>query len=164
VTAPVTEFSYEQSSKPTAEFSSNASEATSDVSAQSSEFTANSARRTADVSTKSAASIRETSRQSSGVSDASLEKTIRITWKNYQVHLLDPDIADALVKEAYAFKGPLLSKFSQELSISTEQLAHTIIEVFPPQAKRSQLQRLFSYVIPKLELAFYQAANSKSPS
>ena len=45
------------------------------------------------------------------------DNSIKIIWKDYQVLLLDPDTADTLIKEAYAFNGALLIHFAYALHI-----------------------------------------------
>lgn len=85
------------------------------------------------------------------LSDASLVKTTRLTWKDAFALRLDPDVADDLIKDAYAFSGDTLHFFARELDVSPRQLSLTIIRHIPRDLDREGLERLMQKLIPALE-------------
>ena len=149
-TAPLTRATYEQSTKPTAELTTQGSRASSDVSAETSAYTPRVAQSTGDASTGAVRNSGDGALKVSATLDASLANTTRLTWKKYEATLLDPDVADELIRNAHTFSGPTLRFFADELAVSSEHLASVIVQHVPKQATRSQLQRLMSYVIPHL--------------
>jgi len=149
-TAPVTRATYEHSTKPTAELTTQGSRASSEVSAETSAYTPRVAQSTGDASTGAVRNSGDGVLTVSAALDASIENTTRLTWRKYEATLLDPDIADELIKNAHAFSGPTLIFFADELAVSSEQLASVIVRYVPKQATRTQLQRLMRYVIPHL--------------
>ena len=76
-----------------------------------------------------------------------LEKTARLLWKKHETTLLDPDVADELIKQAYAFSGPELDHFANALLVPTDDLAQTIVQSAPGQPTRTELRHLMTYVI-----------------
>ncbi|MDH5802781.1 MAG: hypothetical protein OEZ68_18420, partial [Gammaproteobacteria bacterium] len=164
-TGETAEASYEHAIKPAVQFTQRTGEQTTEVTKNTAEqttewaadagaYTAKTARKTADATTEAAKGMRQSTKQTSAKLDATLEDTTQITWKNYEVRLMDPDISDQLIKEAYAFTGPLLQHMAGELDVAPTLLARTIINSAPKQASRSQLKRLMMYIIPSLRTHF----------
>ena len=150
-TGPLTEATYEQSTKPTADASIKMSDTTSRVSAETSEVTPQTAEATWEATTKTSNNTGEQTLKISATLDASLESTTRLTWRDYKTAKLDPDVADELIKQAFAFSGPELDYFSTLLKIPAQTLAKAIIVAAPEAPSRTQLQRLMSRVISELE-------------
>lgn len=83
--------------------------------------------------------------------DQSLADTTAKTWKKHEAARMDPDIADQLLKDAYAFRGTTLTRFAHELRVSERRLALVLIQDVPGQPTRNQLERMMTWVIPALE-------------
>ena len=92
----------------------------------------------------------KTSYKASETSDASLEATLKSAGIQFSLALLDPLVGGDLVREAYAFKGPVLEKFANELQVSPEELAINIIEHMPARPTRKQLRLTLHYAAPHL--------------
>ena len=123
---------------------------TSDVSAETSEVSPGTVRNTADTSTRTSKSSQEAMLTVSRSLDATLEDTTRLTWDTQETVRLDPDVADELIKQAYAFSGTELSTFARELGVPDKVLAIAIIRSVPDAPTRTQLQRLMTLVVPEL--------------
>ncbi len=64
---------------------------------------------------------------------------------------LDPQVGDQLVREAYAFDGPLLREMADGLEVTPERLAQSIVTRLPAAPTRSDLTRVIVTVAPDLE-------------
>ena len=124
---------------------------TGEASAQSSEYSAETARNSSGVTEKSGRTSHTSTLNISGTLDASLEKTTRLTWKDAFAMRLDPDVADDLIREAYAFSGATLDFFAKELGISPTQLSRSIIRHIPTDLDRQGLEQLMQLLIPALQ-------------
>ena len=63
---------------------------------------------------------------------------------------LDPEVADSLIKEAYAARGLTLLYFADGLGVPPLTLATAIVRYAPKRPTRAELERLLSYVVPHL--------------
>lgn len=63
---------------------------------------------------------------------------------------LDPKVGDQLVREAYAFDGPLLRDFADGLEVAPEDLAALIVQGFPANPTRQELSAVLIRISPTL--------------
>ncbi len=132
--------------------------ATDKSSKQSSKLSAKTSKRTAIIieqsskgTTKIARYTGDFSKDSSKQMDLTIEQTTLNIWDDYQTLKVDPDIADQLIKDSYAFHGYILNIFANNLKIDTEILAQVIIKSLPKDATRGELENIMSYVVLELK-------------
>ena len=104
-----------------------------------------------EFTTKSSRGSGEATTKVSGSLDASLESTTRLTREGFRATLLDPDVADELVKEAYAMQGATLDYFAAALLVDPGALARVIRREVPAQPSRTELQHIMGYIVPALD-------------
>ena len=136
--------------EPTAEASSKASRATGETAAKTSETTPKYLRSTGDLTTRTSQHSGRSMLDISGTLDATLAQTTDLTWKRHAALRLDPDIADELIKEAYASNGPTLRWFAERFNVPTAHLAATIRSTAPAKPTRTELIHLMASVVPAL--------------
>ena len=139
-----------RSSKLTTKYTKNTSEFSGEL---TKEWTAYS-KETSDRSSKSSSNLGETTGNSSQYLDNSLEKTTKLSWDDFQAYKLDPDTADQLLKESYAYNGNTLKTFSKILNIPSEVLANALIESMPTNPSRYELENIMKYLIPELKIIY----------
>jgi hypothetical protein len=107
-------------------------------------------RTTADASTRASSSAGDVTRGTSATLDGALESTTKLTSFD-ETLALDPDVADSLVKEAYAASGNTLAVFAEGLGVSEARLAEAIVAHAPAKPTRQDLVHLLAFVVPHLK-------------